>query len=195
MSETGPPRAAEQPPRSDQAPTTLEARLREREAREAATHAAHLQRIEQQRKAESERMAAQAEQSHKALALRLLRSSNAELELIEASYRRRTAALRKHGLTVAIAASLVGLAIYSGVWTLARWAANDLRTDLAALEAQIESLTANAAALKTEAWGVTLRQSREGQRFVLLPLGAEMLNRRIDGRTVAVVPPATPPVE
>ena len=194
MNETGPP------------PNPLADRLRERAEQEIERNREFLLRVREDLEinlaalardvAEKQRRIAEdSTRRHAEHVETFLRSSNAEHERIEASYRLRTAALRKHGLTVLIVGTLIGTAIAGGVWGIAEWGAARLRADLVALEGQVERLTANVETLKTEAWGVTLMQSREGQRYVLLPVGTEMLNRRIDGRTAALVPPAPPPVE
>ena len=187
MSETGPTK-------------TLADKLREREEQEAEQYAAYRRRVQHRMKLELRELAAAAAAEHrqhdKDAAMRQrereeswAKSSSAAHARIEQSYRRRTAALSKHGLTVLIAAALVGLAIYGGVWGLAAWATNDLRGDLDTLRAQIEKQTAILENLTTQAWGVELLESREGQRYVLLPAGTEMLARPVRGRTAALVPP------
>ncbi len=194
MSETGPP------------PNPLAERMREREKHEDEQYAAYRRRGEHRMKRELRKLAATAAEEQRQIAEEAAmrqrelaeisrQSFNDELARIEKSYRRRTAALSKHGLTVAIVGTLVGLAIYGGVWGLAQWSANDLRSDLDTLRQQIARQTEILENLTTHAWGVELVEGREGQRYVLLPPGTELLARPVNGRTAAVVPPATPPVE
>ena len=152
-------------------------RLREREEQEAEQYTAYRRRVQHPVKRElREREATWA------------RSSDAAHARIEKSYRQRTAALNKHGLTVVIAAALVGLAIYGGVWGLAQWSAKGLRADLVNLERQTAREEAILENLEAQTWGVELFKSQEGQRYVVLPMGANIVAERFNGRTAAVVP-------
>ena len=123
----------------------------------------------------------------------LQQSFNAALERYDAAYQRRVALLPKNGLIMLIVGTLIGLAVYGGVEVLTQSRANDLEAELADLRAEQQVQTAILETLKTEAWGVVLEQTQEGQRRVQLPVGSEILERRIGGRIIAVVPPA--PVE
>ncbi|MCY3971774.1 MAG: hypothetical protein OXG74_17735 [Acidobacteria bacterium] len=197
MSKTGP------------SPNPLAERLRARDKQETERYSNFLRRtrlqIETDLEGLNEAVAAKYHQAVERLAKmhaeqveNWTRSLSAERARIENSYRSGWDLLRRWWLRIFLVLALASSAIYLPVSGLARWDVSRIQQQANRIQEEIDRLTLSRDHLQSvldnlhnETWGVTLGEPEDGQRYVALPSGAQMLEP-IDGRISALVPPILP---